>query len=503
MRKQTLRIIALVGVVAVMAALAAPQTAPQKISIDWNKVVQVSRTTATLQVVVNPPLRRGTAIHDRVYSNLKALGAEYVRYVPWLPYPKLGVAELDPPTAAGTSWDFSLIDPMTQDFLDATAGRQPILNFSTIPEWMFKTARPVAYPSDPNQVTWSYEQGAELRDPSGKEAGDYFGRLVSWYTKGGLRDENGKWHRSGYHYSLPWWEVLNEPELEHHLTPQQYTKLYDAIVTAIHRVDPETKFVGMALAFPGGEPEYFEYFLDPAHHQPGVPLDMISYHFYASPANQETPETRQYSVFAQADGFFNTVRYVESIRRRLSPQTKTDADEIGIIDNALDGPQGRSGPAAKPIPNSYWNLCAAEYAYIYGNLAQIGVDIVGESQLVGYPTQFPSVSMVDWKTGQPNARFWALKLIKDNFGPGDKIVSGRGSSGLYVLAVVTPQGKRRLLLVNKRLRPVTVAIAEAAGGEEEVVDQRTAFQPSTRHALSGDIITLGGFAVAAVTLGGK
>jgi len=38
-----------------------------------------------------------------------------------------------------TSWDFSLIDPMTIDFLDATKGHSVILNFSTIPAWMFKT----------------------------------------------------------------------------------------------------------------------------------------------------------------------------------------------------------------------------------------------------------------------------------------------------------------------------------------------------------------------------
>ena len=71
------------------------------------------------------------------------LGADYVRYVPWLPYPKLGVAEMEPPADGKTSWDFSLIDPMTEDFMNATAGHSVILNFSTIPQWMFKTEKPV------------------------------------------------------------------------------------------------------------------------------------------------------------------------------------------------------------------------------------------------------------------------------------------------------------------------------------------------------------------------
>ena len=48
----------------------------------------------------------------------------------------------------------------------------------------------------------------------------------------------------------------------------------------------------------------------------------------------------------------------------------------------------------------------------------MGIDVAGESQLVGYPSQFPDVSMMNWENGNPNARYWILKLLKDNFGPG-------------------------------------------------------------------------------------
>lgn len=109
------------------------------------------------------------------------------------------------------------------------------MNFSTIPAWMFKTDQPVKYPDDPNQVSWTYTQGTELVDPSGKQLGDYFARLVSWYTNGGFTDENGKQHLSGYHYHFPIWEVLNEIDFEHQTTPEQYNERYDAIVSAIKR----------------------------------------------------------------------------------------------------------------------------------------------------------------------------------------------------------------------------------------------------------------------------
>jgi len=166
-----------------IACVAAAQAPGPQTQIDWNKVVLVSKSTPTLQVVTNPMLNPGAPIHDGSFAALKALGADYVRYVPWLPYPKVAVAELQPPTKDKTSWDFTYIDPVTKDFLAATEGHSTIINFSTIPAWMFKTDKPVIYPDDPNKVFWDYTQGTELRDPSGKELGDYFGRLVSWYTQ--------------------------------------------------------------------------------------------------------------------------------------------------------------------------------------------------------------------------------------------------------------------------------------------------------------------------------
>ena len=135
---------------------------------------------------MNPPLRRGTAVHDGAFQSLQDLQADYVRYVPWLPYPRLGVAELEPPKDGKTSWDFSLIDPMTIDFLEATKGHPVVLNFSTIPQWMVKTEKPVAYPADPDQPVWNYTQGSDFRDPTFKEVADYYARLLVLVHEGRL-----------------------------------------------------------------------------------------------------------------------------------------------------------------------------------------------------------------------------------------------------------------------------------------------------------------------------
>ena len=45
------------------------------------------------------------------------------------------------------------------------------------------------------------------RDPTGKEAGGYFSRLVAWYTKRGFTDELGKHWPSPHNYSWKHWEI--------------------------------------------------------------------------------------------------------------------------------------------------------------------------------------------------------------------------------------------------------------------------------------------------------
>lgn len=473
-------------------AAAAPQDEPLKVDVDWNTVLRISKTTATLQVVVNPPLRPGSSIHDPVWQSLRSLQADYVRFVPWLPYPRLAVAELEPPTPQHTSWDFALVDPLVTDFFSATDGHPIMLNFSTVPQWMYLTDKPVPYPANPDEVIWNYEQGKELRDPTAKEVGDYYARLASWYAQGGFTDENGKFHSSPYHFKITLWEVLNEVDAEHSFTPKTYTKVYDAIVSSVRKVLPDTQFVALALAAPSDHPDFFEYFLNRQNHQPGVPLDYISYHFYASPAPSQAPDTWQYTFFDQADRFLATVRYIEAIRQRLSPTTKTAINELGAI---LPGdPDGK-----ETIPDTYWNLCGAVYAYLFAELANQGIDLVGESQLVGYPTQFPSVTMLDWKTGQPNARYRVLQLLRENFASGDRLIkTSDPSPDLLAQSFVSGDGTRKLLLVNKRARSLTVDIPGLTGAHESHVDISTGSAVASSSSLSSDHMILGDYSVTVI-----
>jgi hypothetical protein len=139
------------------------------------------------------------------------------------------------------------------------------------------------------------------------------------------------------------------------------------------------------------------------------------------------------------------------------------------------------------------------YAYLFGELSNLGIETVNASQLVGYPTQFPSVSLVDWETGQPNARFWVLKLLRGRFGPGDKLVrTSQPGPDVYAQAFLSSDNQRRLLLVNRRNRDIEITVPQAGGATIQYVDQTTGFQPPAAAKLAGDRVRLGGYSVAVV-----
>ena len=76
----------------------APTTPTIVVNVSWNETVLKSKTITTLQVVANPMLGRESPIHDQAWESLSKLNASFVRLALWFPYPKMGVAQLTPPS---------------------------------------------------------------------------------------------------------------------------------------------------------------------------------------------------------------------------------------------------------------------------------------------------------------------------------------------------------------------------------------------------------------------
>jgi len=172
-----------------------------------------------------------------------------------------------------------------------------------------------------------------------------------------------------------------------------------------------------------------------------------------------------------------------------------DLDELGVILPTDNKPGDDVAPSA-----AYWNLAGALYADLYIQLARIGIEVVGESQLVGYPSQYPSVSMMNFVTGDPNARFWVLKLLKNHFGPGDRLVeTGVANDDLSVQAFETARG-RCILVVNKRLKPAALKLpADFKAAHIEYVAPSTGDRPAAMGTVANNSLELEPNEVAVIT----
>ena len=140
---------------------------------------------------------KGLRDNKPLLAALRDLHTDATRVQLWFSVPNQAVAELREPGAGRTFWDFRYMDPVVIDFFANTSGRRHV-NIGTIPRWMFNVP-PVDLPGDPAASFYGYTRGTAgglLKDPTGRQFGEYQARLFQWYTEGGFTDEVGKWHES-------------------------------------------------------------------------------------------------------------------------------------------------------------------------------------------------------------------------------------------------------------------------------------------------------------------
>jgi hypothetical protein len=504
-----------------------PSSSSAFLKINWSSdTIAISKTTATLQVVSNPMLNSQTSpVAPKLFQALSDLQADLVRYVPWFPYPHVGVAELEPPniTTQTSYWNFTGIQQQLYDIYKTVTTttttsttnndkpRRVVINFSTQPTWLFNTTR-WDYTDDINEADWSYPRG-NAQPSTTKPLAEYYGRLASWMIHGEFQDEFQTTIRGGPSYGdlVTHWEIFNEPEMEHRLTIGQYNVLYDAVVQEIRRqADPQHRiaFVGMGLC--GHDRwDWWEGFLTPDNHHPSVrdavANGMASFHFYGvAPTRTNVSSFGQ--TFDQIPGFLRNVDRIVKLRNRLSPTTGLACNEAGVIppdDNNMDAP---------PSPPIYYNMVAGFFTIMWSELSARGIDVVGSSQFCGCPAipewdipnpQYPGVSMTNWTSGSGNPRYWALKLVMETFGPGDQIVESTTTTTttttttkddvddavVYSQARITAKTKQRaLILVNKSHEPQTVVLVssndEWRGALVHTVDGTTHDEPWKSYTLN-------------------
>ncbi|WP_326523538.1 hypothetical protein [Sphingomonas sp.] len=484
-------------------------SAQRHFSIDWGKVTARSKMEITIHVCPMPPMRRGGPIWQASHDTIRDLGANLARLQFWFPYPQLSIPALDPPADGRTSWDFSLIDPFVLDFHEAAEGRPIMLNME-LPRWLLDGG-PHRLLDDPDAIDWLYglsaDCGHNFRDSSLEEATDYFLRVAEWYIKGGFTDEYGKVHESGHRLKIDYWEVLNEQDEGRHghqIPVDVYTRFYDKLVAKLRPLDPDMKFSGLGLWSPENL-HYFEHFLNPSNHAPGTPIDMVSYHKYIASPRGGAVEDWHKPMFDKADEFLVMVGKIERMRQRLAPDTKVFISELGVMDgeqiaNTKADREGRVTDYSDPdIDDAYWTLGASIHAYCYLGAMRRGVDAVAASELVDYPGQYAGTNLIHWRTGEPNAMYRVIKLLRDNLLPGSDLVdTASGHPDVEAQAFATPEG-RKLLLINKTPAPIELPTDLPGGGKAQWVDRDSKSAPPREAAFSGGAVRLGAQAVMLIS----
>jgi hypothetical protein len=109
--------------------------------------------------------------------------------------------------------------------------------------------------------------------------------------------------------------------------------------------------------------------------------------------------------------------------------------------------------------------------------------------------------MVNWENGNPNARYWVLKLLIDNFHTGDKLVKTDLSvPGVVAQGFAGSSGKRILLINKKNAHAEVLLPKEITGAKINYVDIITGENPPAKANLLNEKIILEPFAVAVVEL---
>jgi len=459
-----------------LSSLSVSRVAEIQVAVDWDALpTRVASTAATVEVDVMPFLGRTRegGPFDAYAAALQNLGAEFVRFSPWFPYPRVVVPELRPPdctqTKPATNWNSTLFDQIVSDFMLAVCGPGASLNFScshsvaqqlsTMPSWMYKGARPLpdgTVPQDPWQYKGfsAYSVGIELVDESCEPMAAYVARVVAHYTRGGHSDTCGHWHPSGFFYKWSVLSVLNENE--HSIGQERYTRCFDAIRAAVEKVNTDIVLAGPETVMWTGGFGYSPYFLDPKNHKDGRPPAINSNHVAFTEGGGATGE----GYFPALDAFVNTTLVpLVALRDKLAPQTELVLDEFIPFNNDWCDPDGaaalfarhgdslrrdprsRASPRSRGCPNWQdprttnltisrgtlgWSSAAACFAYGFGKMAQLGYKIVGADQLIGgpWPDNEPAVTSLDWTTGQPNAKYWTVQMLARALGAGKKSLLG-------------------------------------------------------------------------------
>lgn len=177
--------------------------------------------------------------------------------------------------------------------------------------------------------------------------------------------------------------MLNEMD---YIAGPKYIRWYDGVTKIVKANHPDIKFVGNCHAGQGAgdNASTWRQFLNQSAHAPGTPwpIDAVSFHGYSGGSTKAVDLVLSTKAVIKAS--------TESARmiKKLSPTTKLFMDEVGVL-LGCNPPFNVSETLGDGPLSSWWNIQSIVWVIFVGELSAAGVDMIGASQFVGWPTGSP------------------------------------------------------------------------------------------------------------------
>jgi hypothetical protein len=412
-----------------------------------------------------------------------------------------GVSEGVPQTSA-TTWDFSVLDAITQPVL-GVGDHSPEFQIAKAPAFM-------------------YDSNGNFLDPTFAQFAGYTQNLVQYYDTGGFTAPDGN-HVSPSPYPVTWWGIYNEPNINNSLTPQQYVTMYNTLVPAMKAIDPKLKIAAVELAdFQGQVQNWIPAFVSGVTAQ----MDALATHFYST-CDQTTDDAAIFaSVATSANGNFNFVSDVQLIYSEMAANPALASVPVWVTENNVNADyelsNGLSACNGTPFvldQRGSSAFFAAWRPYVFSQLGKVGVqalyhwDFDADAQFgeVNYNTD--GIQLSYW------VDYWLARMFPTP--PGANILQTTNSddSEIEALAVQNPDGSIVIMLSNHALNastdnngpgaPRTIAIDVSAldsftSGSLLTIDANTSVASGPTAASvtpsAQMTVTLNGYGVAFLTL---
>lgn len=337
-----------------------------------------------------------------------------------------GISKGVPQTSA-TTWDFSILDAITQPVL-GVGDHSPEFQIAKAPAFMY-----VNNDSNGNFIDTTFAQFA-----------GYAQNLVRYYNAGGFTTPDGTHHVSPAYPTdkITWWGIYNEPSINNHLDASNYTDMYNAVVPAMQSVDSSLKFVGLELCC--GSEAWALTFASNVK----APVDIVAAHYYSS-CNQKDTDAM---LLDTVPGFVNSVQVIHS-DLLTNPQLMNVP--VWVTENNVNADFDRGGgiSACNGTPfvtdqRGSSAFFAGWRPYVFSQLGKAGVQAL-------YHWDFDADKQfgeVDYTTGAMQLSYWVDYWLGRMFPPtaGSQLLhySATDDAHLETLPVVNSDGSVVIMVAN-------------------------------------------------------